>query len=310
MESPRIVFFGTPEFSIPALEALVRAGLTPALIVTTPDSPRGRGLVLTPSPIKMVAQKLNIPVITPESLKNVDALEAITNTSPDLLVIAAYGKILPERILEIPKHGTLNVHPSLLPKYRGPSPVASAILAGDTSTGVTIMLTDKVMDHGPVLAQLSHAIDPEDTALSLTTTLFERGGELLAQTIPSWIKGDITPTPQDESLVTTTKKITKEDGHLNWNESATTLANRVRGFTPWPSTWTLKSDSSRLIILESAAIDDAPQLLVGTVFKTHDAFAVRAGEGSLLLRAAIRAGKEAEAITNYTTWLTEGECLS
>jgi len=309
MESPRIVFFGTPEFSIPVLEALVHAELTPVLIVTSPDAPKGRGLVLTPSPIKIVAQKLNIPVITPDSLKNLDAIETITNASPNLFVIAAYGKILPERILAIPKHGTLNVHPSLLPKYRGPSPVASAILAGDTTTGVTIMLTDSQMDRGPILAQTPHNINPEDTALSLTTTLFEHGGELLARTIPPWIAGSITPKTQDESLVTMTKKITKEDGHLDWSAPAEALARRVRAFTPWPSAWTLKSDDSRLIILESAAIDDAPQLPAGTIFAAHDSFAVRTGEGSLLLRAAIRAGKEAEAITSYTTWLKTGEML-
>jgi len=309
MDSPRIVFFGTPEFSIPVLEALVRAGLAPILIVTAPDAPKGRGLVLTPSPINIVAQNLKIPVITPESLRDLDAIEAITNSSPNLFVIAAYGKILPERILEIPKFGTLNVHPSLLPKYRGPSPVASAILAGDTTTGVTIMLTDMQMDHGPILAQTSHDINPEDTALSLTTTLFERGGELLAQTIPQIFEGSIVPKPQDESLVTITKKITKEDGHLDWNAPAVVLARRVRAYTPWPSAWTLKSDDSRLIILEAAAIDDAPNILSGTIFKTHDAFAVRTGEGSLLLRTAIRAGKEAEAITSYTTWLKEGEVL-
>lgn len=310
MDKLRIIFFGTPEFSVSVLESLCRGGLTPALVVTAPDAPKGRGLIMTPSPIDIYAQRVGIPFITPESLKNVDALQAITDVCPHVHVIAAYGKILPERILEIPKFGTLNVHPSLLPKYRGPSPVASALLNGETETGVSIMLTDAKLDHGPVVAQKTHYIDPNDTTLSLTTSLFSIGGELLVQTIPDWVAGKIIATPQDETLATTTKKFTKADGRLDWNTPAQLLEYRVRACTPWPSAWTLQADGGRLIILRADAITDAPNIPIGTLFKTHDSFAVRTAEGSLLLSAVTRAGKSPETISNYTSWLNEGDILN
>lgn len=309
MEHPRIIFFGTPDFSVPVLECLIHAGLAPVLVVTAPDAPKGRGLVLTPSPINITALAHNIPVITPATLRDEQTLASIRDAHGDVYVIAAYGKIIPESLLALPAHGTLNVHPSLLPKYRGPSPVASALRDGATETGTTIMLTDALLDHGPILAQVTHAIDPEDTTLSLTETLFKKGGELLIETLPKWTSGTITPTPQDESLATSTKKFTKAEGHIDWSLPATTIHNRVRAFTPWPSAWALRADDSRIIVLKTAVISDAPDIPVGTVFCACDSFAVRTGSGSLLLCAVTRAGKEPEVVTGYTSWLTEGERL-
>ena len=307
MEKLRIIFFGTPDFSIPVLESLVRADLAPALIVTAPDAPKGRGLVMTPSPVKTVALALGIPVITPDSLKDAEAIKAITDAHPDLHVIAAYGKIIPKAILDIPKHGTLNVHPSLLPKYRGPSPVASALLEGETATGVTIMLTNEQLDQGSILAAKTHAVDPDDTSLSLVTTLFELGGELLVRTIPDWVAGKITPTPQDESYATLTKKLSKADGHIDWDQDAKTIANCIRACTPWPSAWTNQKDGSRIIILKAIAIAESPNIPTGTLFKAQGSFAVRTNSGSLLLFAVTRAGRDPEAVTEYTSWLHEGD---
>lgn len=216
MEKPTIVFFGTPHFAVHVLDELENANLTPDVVVTQPDKPAGRGLALTQSPVKAWALTRDIPVLEPKSLKKEsEALDFLKNSEWDLFLVAAYGKILPKDILDLPQKGVLNVHPSLLPRFRGASPVESQILADEREVGVSIMLMDEEMDHGPVLAAAS--ITPEQWPLKasiLEPLLAQAGGELLAETIPAWLAGDITPEEQEHDRATYTSKIMKENGHI------------------------------------------------------------------------------------------------
>ena len=222
--TPRVVFFGTPRFAAIVLDELVAAGYLPVLIVTAPDKPKGRKLVLTPSEVKVWANAHHIPVLTPEKLQDELFAQELKKAGGDLFLVAAYGKIIPKAVLDIPKHGTLNVHPSLLPKFRGPSPIESAILSDEDHTGTSIMVLDEAMDHGPIVAQRlfegsatteahpSLAWPPK--ADTLTDALAHEGGKLLAESIPTWIMTG-NATPQDHTHATFTKKITKEDGLID-----------------------------------------------------------------------------------------------
>ncbi|MDP2665000.1 MAG: methionyl-tRNA formyltransferase, partial [bacterium] len=231
----KYIFFGTSEFGVIVLEKLVQAGYKPVLVVTTPDKPAGRNLELTPPPVKVAAQKYSLEVVQP--VKPVEL--SLFKFEPDLFVVASYGEILPREVLDIPKKGTLNVHPSLLPQYRGPSPVHTAILNGDKSTGVTIMLLDEKMDHGPIVANSKFEIlNSKLTYLELHNKLAELGAELLIKTIPEWVAGSIKAIPQDDSQATYTKIFKKEDGKINWNEPAEHIERQIRALAPWPGTWT------------------------------------------------------------------------
>ena len=238
----RFAFFGGGDFSVKVLEILEQKGFVPELIITTPDKPKGRKLILQPTPLKNWAQKNNIPVVTNYELP-------ITNY--DLFIIAAYGKIIPKEILDIPKYGTLNVHPSLLPKYRGPSPIQSFILSEEKETGVTIMLTDEQVDHGPIIT--SSKLQAPSSKLfykELEEKLAELGGNLLVETIPKFINGEIKPQEQNHSRATFTKKITKEDGLIDWKEPEDLIERKIRAFTPWPSVYYFENDK-RIIITKA-----------------------------------------------------------
>jgi len=210
----KIIFMGTPEFGAIILEGLIKANYKLVLVITAPDKPVGRKQILTPSPVKVVAQKYKIPILQPEKIQ--EAIAEIRATSPGLVIVAAYGQILPKEILDIPKYGCLNFHPSLLPKYRGPSPIQYAILNGEKKTGVTIMLMNEKMDHGPILAQSALIVEEDETGQSLHNKLANLGARLLMETIPKWQKGMIKPQPQDEKKVTFTKILSREDGKINW----------------------------------------------------------------------------------------------
>jgi methionyl-tRNA formyltransferase len=248
-----IIFIGTSEFGAIVLEELCKSKHKPILVVTVQDKPVGRKQLLMPSPVKAIAQKRKIPVIQPKKIVNCKL--KIENCRPDLIIIAAYGQIIPRKILDIPRYGCLNVHPSLLPKYRGPSPIQYAILNGDQETGVTIILVDEKMDHGPILAmpdvkcQMSNA-----TYKELEKELANLGAKLLLETIPKWTKGKIRPEPQDESKATYTKILKKEDGKIDWKKSAKELERQVRAFNPWPGSYafwqTPKGMSVRIKILK------------------------------------------------------------
>lgn len=228
------VFFGTPKFAEIVLSELENAGYIPSLVVTAPDKPKGRKLLLTPSDVKLWAQTRNIPVLTPASLANDEIFLELAKFSDTLFIVAAYGKIIPQRILDIPHNGVLNVHPSLLPKYRGSSPIESAILSDDTGTGVSIMELDAEMDHGPIVAQEEHT--PSDwppKGTELTDALAHIGGKLLATCIPSWIT-EHHSTPQEHGEATYTKKIVKEDGLIDISGDPVQNYKKFRAYDEWP----------------------------------------------------------------------------
>jgi methionyl-tRNA formyltransferase len=234
-----IVFMGTPEFSVPSLEALLGADFRVVAVYTQPDRKVGRGQQVMTSPVKQLALSRGLDVIQIERFRDAGTIEGLAALAPDLIVVAAFGLILPAEALNLPRLGCLNVHPSLLPRYRGASPVATAILQGDEMTGVTIMLLDAGMDTGPILNQKEVPISDEDTAGSLGLKLSKIGAKLLVGTISSWIEGRIKPRSQDESAATYSRMIKKEDGEMDWRLSTKELWRRVRAFDPWPGCYTM-----------------------------------------------------------------------
>lgn len=235
-EKLKIIFLGTPEFGAIILEKLAETNFKPLLVITAPDKPVGRKQILTPPPIKVIAQKYKIPILQPDKI--LDSKFKIQDSKPDLIVVAAYGQILPKEILDIPKRGSLNVHPSLLPKYRGASPIQYAILNGDKKTGVTIMLMEEKMDRGPILNQRTLEIEAEETSTTLHRKLANLGAGLLMETISKWMQGMIKPRPQDDAQATYTKILTREDGRINWKKTAKDLEQEIRAFDYWPGSFT------------------------------------------------------------------------
>jgi methionyl-tRNA formyltransferase len=248
---PRIVFMGSPEFALPSLESL--AGRYPVVgVVTQPDRPAGRGRKLAPPPVKVLAERLGLPVLQPARLKEAHALEQLQSWRPDLIVVAAFGQILRKEVLELPPYGCINVHASLLPRWRGAAPVQAAILHGDQETGITIMKMDEGLDTGPILSQRSLAINPEDTGGSLSERLARLGAELLADTLPGYLDGSLAPVPQDERFVTFAPRLDKTAGALDFQQPAADLARLVRAYHPWPGAYTYLQEQ-RLKILKAHA---------------------------------------------------------
>ncbi|MBI2908833.1 MAG: methionyl-tRNA formyltransferase [Chloroflexi bacterium] len=234
----RIVFMGTPEFAVPSLEKLMASRHRLMTVYTQPDSPAGRGRELRQSPAKRLALAHGLTVVQPISLKWRGEVERLASFEPDAIVVAAYGLLLPQRVLDLPPLGCLNAHPSLLPRHRGPTPVPGAIMAGDEETGVTIMLLDAGMDTGPILSQRKAPIEPEDTTGSLSVRLAVIGADLLMETLEDWEDHLLIPSSQDDSKATYTKRLTKEEGEIDWNLPAVTLWRKVRAFQPWPGCYT------------------------------------------------------------------------
>jgi methionyl-tRNA formyltransferase len=243
----KIIYMGTPSFAVPALEALIanRApglllpqGYDIATVITRPDKPSGRGKELVFSPVKQAALAQGILVWQPGSLKRPENIEALASYHADLYVVAAFGQILPQAVLDLPRYGTLNIHASLLPRYRGVSPISEAILQGESETGVTIMLIDAGIDTGPILLQRAIPIAEDDTTGSLTTKLAVLGASALLAALPLWIAGDLQPQPQNEQEASYTRMLRKEDGEIDWHRSAARLAREVRAYLPWPGSYT------------------------------------------------------------------------
>jgi len=259
---PKIIFLGTPEFGAIILEGLIKNNYSPVLVITAPDKPVGRKQILTSPPVKKIAEKYNITVTQPEKIK--EAAIEIKNLNPDLIICAAYGQIIPKEILEIPKHGCLNIHPSLLPKYRGASPIQTVILNGDKETGVTIILMDEKMDHGPIIDQTKYKIPDDINHKELDSALAKQGAHLLVKTLPKWINGEIEAKTQDESNATYTKVLKKEDGKIEWKKSAEEIERQIRAFCPWPGTFAFikhKNKILRVKILE-AGISKEKKLII------------------------------------------------
>lgn len=237
MNKPRIVFMGSPAFALPTLQALSQH--YPVVgVVTQPDRPSGRGRALTPPPVKILAHSLGLPVIQPQRLKEPQTMQQLRDWQPDLIVVAAFGQILRPAVLDLPPHGCLNVHASLLPRWRGAAPVAAAILHGDESTGVTIMRMDPGIDTGPLLSQRRVPIFSQDTTETLGERLATIGAQLLLDTLPGYLDGSLQPTLQDEALATYAPMLQKQDGELDFQQTALELARKVRAFNPWPGAFT------------------------------------------------------------------------
>lgn len=235
-DRPNIAFFGTSYFSVRILENLEKKGLLPSLIVTAPDTPQGRNLILTPPPVKTYSMEHNIQVIQPDTLQNIP--QEILSQHWDLFIVVSYGRILPRALIEIPERGTLNVHPSLLPKFRGASPIQSAILNDEKETGVTIILLDEQIDHGPIVAQASTLIEDWPPRLELLEELLaDVGGKLLTETILPWLNGDITVEEQEHDKATYTEKIKKKDGLINLKDNPYQNFLKIRSFGVWPGTY-------------------------------------------------------------------------
>lgn len=234
----RIVFLGSGAFAIPSFEALIEAGHTVLALVTQPDREKGRGQALAPPPLKPVAEAHRVPVLQPRRIREPEAQERLRALGPDLQVVVAYGQILPRSVIEIPPRGTVNVHGSLLPRFRGAAPIQWAIAAGERETGVTTMLIDEGLDTGPVLLARSTPIGPEETAAELEPRLARLGAELLVATVRGLEDGTVVPRPQDPSRASHAPVLKKEDGRIDWTQPAEVLARRVRAFQPWPGTYT------------------------------------------------------------------------
>lgn len=235
----RIVFMGTSEFAVPSLEALVNAGHEVVAVVTQPDRPSGRGRAIHESPVKQLAAKLGLPVYQPQKIREQESISQIKSYAPlDVIVVAAFGQIIPQAILDIPKHGSINVHASLLPKYRGAAPIHYAIMKGETKTGVTTMLMDAGLDTGDILLMKEVEISSEETTGELEQKLAKAGAELLIETLEKLERGEITPKQQDDSQATIARSLKREQGEIDWNEPAKEIVNLIRAFSPRPGAFT------------------------------------------------------------------------
>lgn len=295
-----IVFIGTPAFAVPSLERLFAEGHEISAVITQPDRPAGRGRQPRTSAIKLAAVELGLTILQPESLRSPDAIAQVRSLSPECIVTVAYGQILRQELIDVPPRGVVNVHPSLLPRYRGASPIASAILAGDETTGVTIMLMDAGMDTGPLLFQQPYPIEPEDTTGTLSEKLSLFGAGLLVDALPRWLRGEIAPAPQDDSQATPTSLLRKEDGRIDWTRAAVAIWRQVRACNPWPGAYT-HLGGDQLHISTAWPLDVESGSAPGTVVdlsreqqaNTPGAppFAIQTGIGLLAVREVQRAGR-------------------
>lgn len=299
----RILFLGTPEFAVPSLRRLhersAEQGWQVVAAATQPDRPAGRGKQLVASPVKQYAAQHDIPTLQPASLrKDPDAVEAIRSLVPDLIVVAAFGLILPRSVLEIPTFGCLNVHASLLPAYRGASPITAVLLDGQAETGITIMLMDAGLDTGPVLRQARQPILAGDTTETLSGRLAEQGADLLVEILPAWLAGDLAPIPQSDLPGTpnVVKQIKKEAGLIDWLQPAAHIERMTRAYSPWPAAYTRwRGDHFKILRAEVLAGSAEP----GRVGRVNAGIAVGTGDGLLLLRLVQPAGKKPMDIQSF-----------
>lgn len=297
----RIVFFGTPEFAVPTLDALIESRHPVVGVVTQPDRPRGRGQHVSFSPVKTLALAHAIPVLQPERLRDEAFLRALRAFDADLGVVAAYGRILPDAVLETPRLGMINVHASLLPRWRGAAPIHRAILAGDTETGVTIMRVVRELDAGPMLAQEKTRIPPDATTGELEATLARLGADLLVRVVDRLAEGPIPEEPQPPGGITYADRITKDDAPIFWWRPASELYNQVRALNPWPLASTTL-DGERLLIVKAGLGTDAapPGAVPGTVLEaSRDRFIVAAGHGTLRLLEVKPEGRRAMSAREF-----------
>jgi len=299
MDKPRIVFMGTPEFAVPSLRLLIERQEDLVCVVTQPDRPVGRGRKLLPSPIKKIACEQGMAVLQPERIREPGFSAAFSRLSADLAVVAAYGQIIPGRLLDMPRHGFINVHSSLLPAYRGAAPVNWALINGDRQTGVTIMQLDEGMDTGDIIIQQEIPILPEDDAATLHDRLAVAGAELLGKALDILREGAWRPVPQSDADATCAPLLKKEDGLVVWENDAAGIANRVRGMTPWPGCFTWLN-GRMLKIHRARAIDRQPPVAPGQVVSVSRlGIEVATGRGSLLISQVQIEGKRKMAADEF-----------
>ncbi len=294
---------GTPDFAVPVLETLCSGGHDVVAVYTRPDRPAGRGRRLSPPPVKVYAEQNGIPVVQPAGLSREQTIETLASLKPQAMVVAAYGRILPPEMLKVPPLGVLNVHPSLLPRYRGPSPVTEAILDGESMVGVTAMLLDEGMDTGPVLAQKATHVLPEEAADQLTRRLFALGAGLLAEVLPAWEAGEIKPVPQNEDEASVTRLYSREDGEIDWSLPAERLARRLRAFYPWPGCFTHWEGRLLKVIRGRALEENAGGAVEGQVVAPRKAggyaAGVATGKGVLILDEVQLEGRRPQPIGEF-----------
>ena len=295
----RVLFMGTPDYAVPSLEALA-AHHRVVLVVTQPDRRQGRGRKLQAPPVKEVAQGLSLPVWQPQTLRAPEAVDRLRASPAEVYVTAAIGFILPPEVLALPTRGCLNVHASLLPRWRGAAPVSAAILHGDAETGVTLMQTDEGLDTGPIVAQARCAIRGDDTTETLTPRLARLGADLLIDALPRWVAGEMTAQPQPQEGITFSGRIKKQDGRIDWQQPALHIERMLRAYTPWPGTFTTYRGQTLKVLQAQALPDWRGDLPPGTVISlAPDKVAVTTGRGALVLREMQLAGKRAQEPTAF-----------
>ena len=299
-----VVFFGTPQFAVPTLQALLNSPHQVSGVITQPDRPRGRGQKVTEAPVKALAVEHHLPVIQPTRLKEPEVAGTLRAWAPDIGVVVAYGRIIPDRLLEIPRYGMINVHASLLPKYRGAAPVHRAVINGETETGVTIMRVASELDAGDMFATVTRPIGSDDTSDVVERDLSTLGAKLLLDVIDQIAAGTAVERPQDHRLATFAPKITRDDGVIDWSASAAEVHNRVRGLYPWPHAFT-HLDGARLIIWKTRVVSDQPSAQhhdsPGTIVDvTRDAIVVATGDaGRLAIEDLQPEGKRPMRVRDY-----------
>jgi methionyl-tRNA formyltransferase len=302
-DSIRIVYAGTPDFSVPALTALIDSDVEVVAVYTQPDRPAGRGREPRPSAVKLKALENNIPVFQPESLKNVEAQQCLSELKPDLMIVTAYGLLLPKAVLDIPRLGCINIHASLLPRWRGAAPIQRAILSGDKTTGITIMQMDEGLDTGGMLAKTECAINIDDTGSSLHDRLKSLGAETLMSMLPAFVDGETKAEVQDESLATYASKLSKQEAEIDWSQPAEQLERSVRAYNAWPVAFTSfqkKGKTEMLRVWKSIVVEGKNAQPPGTVISSgRDGIDVVTGEGVLRLIEVQPAGKKPMAAADF-----------
>lgn len=294
----RIVFAGTPDFAAIALKALLGAGHNVVGVYSQPDRPAGRGRKLMPSPVKQVALDASIPVFQPQSLKPEEAQQALAALQPDVMIVAAYGLILPKAVLDIPTHGCLNIHASLLPRWRGAAPIQRAIAAGDTDTGITIMQMDVGLDTGDMLLKVTTPINPNDTGGTLHDRLADLGGEAIVEALATLTKGELAGEPQHDDHACYAHKLSKEEGHIDWTRSAPEIERLIRAFNPWPGTFTDLGDQ-RIRIHQAQALEQGSDHAPGTVLRRErDGIDIACGDGTLRVTSVQLPGTRALSVSD------------